>query len=193
MDFNKRKKAILSSSLISFLFCLWGWFVMMEPPTKQVFQVAGVKKYVTQLLKYLKFLQFIVIFSSHHHRRSIFLRTLCVFTFLFYKHLLLFFSWRNEILFLRCLQFRLFCCFYSVDFVYFWHYRKVFFVYYLRLCLSIFVCSCILKILRRTSHVYTRMSVCLFERLVQYAKMMKYYFHSFTFLFLLQGFWGFGC
>jgi hypothetical protein len=27
-------------------------------------------------------------------------------------------------------QFRLFCCFYSVDFVYIWHYRKVF-IYYL--------------------------------------------------------------
>lgn len=36
------------------------------------------------------------------------------------KHLLLFCSRKK--LSSTCLQFRLFCCFYSVDFVYFWHY-----------------------------------------------------------------------
>lgn len=71
---------------------------------------------------------------------------LCVFTFLFYKHLLLFFLLREMLRWLA-FQFRLFLLFLQCRFCLLLALQKKKFllvVYYLRLCLSIFsFCACI--------------------------------------------------
>lgn len=111
------------------------------------------------------FFLYCVIFSPAHRRRrflSFFiLFALCVFTFLFYKHFYYYFSASPKFfphllhssfsylpflfavqLAVDCLQFRLFCCFYSVDFVYIWHYTEKFFLFIICVMLE-YLCMCV--------------------------------------------------
>lgn len=94
---------------------------------------------------YCDFSSFLLSSSS-----MIFLVLFCVYLHFYSINIYYYFSFPEKRDFF--LQFRLLCCFYSVDFVYFWHYRKnfsclLFAFMFEHLCVR----ECFLKILRWSS------------------------------------------